>query len=132
MEIKKIINNESELYENVDFCNKNCLVIGGLGMIGSHLARKLVDAGAKVTILAKTLHFENINNIVERVNVVVNLEESIKNQDYIFHLGGQVSHIYSITNPIDDLKHRIHGMKIFGKTIYLPKWLMRGSGDPKK
>jgi hypothetical protein len=37
-----------------------------------------------------------------------------------------------IDNPIDDLKHKIHGMKIFGKTIYLPKWLMRGSGEQDK
>jgi hypothetical protein len=37
-----------------------------------------------------------------------------------------------LDNPIDDLKHQIHGMKIFGKTIYLPKWLMRGSGKSDK
>lgn len=37
-----------------------------------------------------------------------------------------------IDDPIDDFKHRLHGMKIFGYTIRLPKWLMRGSGDPTK
>ncbi len=37
-----------------------------------------------------------------------------------------------IDTPIDDLKHKIHGMKIFGYTIYLPKWLMKGSGKVDK
>lgn len=37
-----------------------------------------------------------------------------------------------IDDPIDDLKHKLHGMEIFGITIRLPKWLMRGSGDPEK
>lgn len=37
-----------------------------------------------------------------------------------------------IDDPIDDVKHKIHGMSIFGLKIYLPKWLMGGSGDPNK
>jgi len=37
-----------------------------------------------------------------------------------------------VDDPIDDLKHKIHGAKIFGFTIRLPKWLMPGSGDDTK
>lgn len=37
-----------------------------------------------------------------------------------------------IDDPIDNIKHKIHGMKIFGKTIYLPKWLMRNTDNPDK
>jgi hypothetical protein len=37
-----------------------------------------------------------------------------------------------IDDPVDDIKHKLHGMKIFGITIRLPKWLMRGSGNPEK
>ncbi|MEJ5360208.1 MAG: hypothetical protein WHT06_16220 [Desulfobacterales bacterium] len=33
-----------------------------------------------------------------------------------------------IDDPVDDLKHKIHGAKIFGVRIYLPRWLMRGAG----
>jgi len=29
-----------------------------------------------------------------------------------------------IDDPIDDLKHKIHGATIFGYKIYLPSWLM--------
>jgi hypothetical protein len=37
-----------------------------------------------------------------------------------------------IDDPVDDIKHKIHGMTIFGKTFYLPRWLMKGSGNPDK
>ena len=37
-----------------------------------------------------------------------------------------------IDDPVDNFKHKIHGAKIFGIRIRLPKWLMRGSGDPNK
>lgn len=37
-----------------------------------------------------------------------------------------------LDGPIDGLKHKIHGMKLFGKTIYLPQWLMKGSGKENK
>jgi hypothetical protein len=30
-----------------------------------------------------------------------------------------------VDDPIDDLKHKVHGMKIFGKIIHLPNWLMK-------
>jgi hypothetical protein len=37
-----------------------------------------------------------------------------------------------VDDPIDDVKHKIHGAKIFGYVIRLPKWLMPGSGDDTK
>lgn len=37
-----------------------------------------------------------------------------------------------IDDPIDDLKHKIHGAKVLGVRIHLPDWLMRGRGDPDK
>jgi hypothetical protein len=37
-----------------------------------------------------------------------------------------------IDDPIDDIKHTLHGARIFGLKIRLPDWLMRGRGDPDK
>lgn len=37
-----------------------------------------------------------------------------------------------IDDPFDDLKHEIHGMEMLGYRFYLPKSLMRGSGNPCK
>jgi hypothetical protein len=36
-----------------------------------------------------------------------------------------------VDDPIDNLKHKIHGTNVFGYTIYLPKWLMKGSEEKK-
>lgn len=37
-----------------------------------------------------------------------------------------------VDDPVDDLKHKLHGLKIGPWTLYLPRWLMRGSGDNTK
>lgn len=37
-----------------------------------------------------------------------------------------------IDDPVDDLKHKINGIKILGMKFYLPSWLMRGTGKPGK
>lgn len=37
-----------------------------------------------------------------------------------------------IDDPFDDLKHEIHGMEMLGYRVYLPNWLMMGSGNPCK
>lgn len=33
-----------------------------------------------------------------------------------------------VDDPVDNIKHKIHGMSIFGLKIYLPKWLMKATG----
>lgn len=37
-----------------------------------------------------------------------------------------------IDDPVDEIKHSINGIRIFGWEIHLPKWLMKGSGDKSK
>jgi hypothetical protein len=36
-----------------------------------------------------------------------------------------------IDDPVDDLKHKLHGIEFAGRKYYLPKWLM-SSGKPKE
>jgi len=96
--------------------NKNVLVTGGLGFIGSNLSIKLVNSGAKVTIIDNLEDtcggsLFNIESIKDRVRLV---EDSIGNDkitpalvkeaDIIFNLAGKTSHIESVTNPYLDFE----------------------------
>jgi hypothetical protein len=37
-----------------------------------------------------------------------------------------------VDDPIDDVKHKLHGMQVLGMTFYLPPWLMKSSGKEGK
>ena len=91
------------------------LITGGLGFVGSNLARALVDQGAEVT-LADSLIPEyggnpfNIEDI--RGRVITNvcdvrdpfaMANLLKGKDYLFNLAGQTSHIDSMADPQTDL-----------------------------
>jgi len=93
---------------------KNILITGGLGMLGSSIANKLVPLGANVTLLdtfietygAKQFNIKDIERFVE-VNVcdirdVPAIDHIVKGKDVIFNLAGQVSHNDSITDPYLD------------------------------
>ena len=88
--------------------NKNILITGGLGFIGSHIANELIDDN-KVTIIdnlstgslnnLKNPEAENLKIIIEEVNNA-NLDELLKDIDYIFHLSAMASVPLSIDDPI--------------------------------
>lgn len=97
------------------FENKRVLITGGLGFIGSNLARALVNLGAKVTLVDSLIpqYGGNIFNIDEiRDKVTVNVCDVrdpfamaylLNGQDYLFNLAGQTSHMDSMTDPQTDL-----------------------------
>jgi len=94
--------------------NKRVLITGGLGMIGSTIASKLVNYGAEVTLLDAMIkpyggNFFNIHDIKEKskLNIAdIRDKEAIKilvqDKDIIFNLAGQVSHNDSLQNPFLD------------------------------
>ena len=97
------------------FRDKEVIITGGLGFVGSNLAHALVDYGAHVTIIDNMLprqgsnHF-NIRNIADRVHVNISdvrnelsMNYLVRGKDYIFHLAGQVNHVDSMRNPLQDL-----------------------------
>jgi len=98
------------------FDNKEVLVTGGLGFIGSNLCIELVKLGARVTIVDNMLprqggNLFNIRDIADRVTVNVSdvrnqlsMNHLVKGKDYIFHLAGQVNHVDSMKNPLQDLE----------------------------
>ncbi|OPY66935.1 MAG: CDP-paratose 2-epimerase [Syntrophorhabdaceae bacterium PtaU1.Bin034] len=103
------------------FKDKNVLITGGLGFIGSNLAIELVRLGARVTILDNMLprqggNLFNIREIEDRVRVnfsdvrnQLSMNHLVKGKDYIFHLAGQVNHVDSMKNPIQDLDINCRG-----------------------
>lgn len=90
---------------------KKVLITGGLGMIGSTIANKLVTYGAEVTILDSLIepyggNFFNVEDIKNRIKVNISdirdkesLKILIKDIDIIFNLAAQVSHNDSLLNP---------------------------------
>lgn len=92
------------------------LITGGLGFIGSHLARRLVNEGAKVTIVDSLIpeyggNLRNVHDIRERVDVhVTDVRDAhgmaylIRDQQYLFNLAGQTSHVDSMQDPKTDLE----------------------------
>lgn len=100
---------------NRDYVGMKVLITGGLGMIGSNLAVKLVEAGAEVTILDAMLplyggNLFNIEEIRDAVSVhIADIRDTsalnflVCNKDIIFNLAGQVSYIDSQVDPLLDL-----------------------------
>jgi UDP-glucose 4-epimerase len=95
---------------------RRVMITGGLGFIGSNLARQLVDLGADVLVVDSLIpdHGGNLYNIhgIEdrlRVNVADVRQEStmqylVQGREIIFNLAGQVSHIDSMREPFTDLE----------------------------
>ena len=89
--------------------NKNILITGGLGFIGSYIANMLVDKN-KITIIdnLSTGNISNINNpnhenliIIKEDIRNINWNKLLKNIDYIFHLAAMASVPLSINKPIE-------------------------------
>lgn len=92
------------------------LITGGLGFIGSNLARRLVSAGADVTLVDSLIpeYGGNLQNIAEiRDDVRVNISDVrdphsmkylVQGKDHLFNLAGQTSHLDSMQDPLSDLE----------------------------
>ena len=136
------------------FSGKQVMITGGLGFIGSNLARRLVGLGAKVLLIDSLIpdyggNLFNIHDIKDKIQVNIadirdehGMRYLVRNQDYIFNLAGQVSHIDSMTDPFTDLEINVRAQlslleacrhnnpevkiifastrQIYGKPDYLP------------
>jgi UDP-glucose 4-epimerase len=92
------------------------MITGGLGFIGSNLARILVGLGADVLLVDSLIpdyggNLFNIDGIADRVRVNVadirqqsTMNYLVRDRDIIFSLAGQVSHIDSMKDPYTDLE----------------------------
>lgn len=98
-----------------NFLGKNVLILGGLGFIGSNLALRVAQEGAKVTLVDSMLdqyggNLQNIAGIKGQVAVNYSdirdshsLRHLVRGVDVIYSMAGQTSHIDSMDDPFTDL-----------------------------
>jgi UDP-glucose 4-epimerase len=94
---------------------RRVLITGGLGFIGSNLARQLAALEADVLIVDALIpeyggNLFNISDIEDRVRLNISdvrtqgvMDVLVRDRDIIFNLAGQVSHIDSMADPYTDL-----------------------------
>ncbi|MBL8078291.1 MAG: GDP-mannose 4,6-dehydratase [Anaerolineales bacterium] len=100
---------------STSYFHQNALITGGMGFIGSNLARRLLDFGANVTIIDNLDHDSggnlfNLSDIKDRLQIIHadisddhQLAMAVKGQRYLFNLAGQMSHLGSMQDPFKDL-----------------------------
>jgi UDP-glucose 4-epimerase len=100
---------------SVAFSGSRALITGGLGFIGSHVARRLVEYGAQVTVIDNLVpeyggNWFNVADIKDRITVQIGdirdqalIDKLVPGADFIFNLAGQTSHLDSMTDPHTDL-----------------------------
>lgn len=97
------------------YSGKRVLITGGLGFIGSNLARTLIDLGAHVSVVDSLVpeyggNRRNLAGVASQVKIHVadvrdwpRLPSLVEGQDVLFNLAGQTSHMDSMTDPQTDL-----------------------------
>ncbi len=92
------------------------IVTGGAGFIGTHLSRRLLSEGHRVTVIdnesngsresvpaGATFHFGDVTKLEELEPVFAS------GCDAVCHLAGQVSIIRAFDNPVADLRTNVEG-----------------------
>jgi UDP-glucose 4-epimerase len=99
-----------------EFEGAKVLITGGLGFIGSNLARRLAGLGADLTLVDSLIpeyggNVFNIEGFQDRMHVNISdvrdtysLEPLVRGKDYLFNLAGQTSHLDSMVSPVPDLE----------------------------
>ena len=97
------------------FGGAQVLITGGVGLIGSALARRLVGLGAEVLLVDGMVaeagaNLANIADIRDRVRVnIADIRDAaamrhlLAGRDFLFDLAGQTSHLNSMNAPEHDL-----------------------------
>jgi UDP-glucose 4-epimerase len=101
--------------QNSIFRGANVLITGGIGFIGSALARRLLALEAKVALVDSLIpeyggNLFNIHDIRDRVTIHITdvrdaaaMTSLVRHRAFLFNLAGQTSHLDSMTDPLTDL-----------------------------
>ncbi len=104
---------------NEYFIGKKVLITGGLGFIGSAIAKRLAGV-AEVTLVDSLIpeyggNLANIQGIKDKVRVNISdvrdphsMRYLVQNVDVVFNMAGQTSHMDSMANPYVDLDINAH------------------------
>jgi UDP-glucose 4-epimerase len=102
------------------FSGRRALITGGLGFIGSHLAKRLLELGAEVTVIDSLIpeyggNLENVRDIANRIRINISdvrdphgMQVLVQDQDFLFNLAGQTGHLDSMVDPETDLEINCH------------------------
>jgi nucleoside-diphosphate-sugar epimerase len=100
---------------------RRVMITGGLGFIGSNLARQLADLSADVLVIDSLLpdyggNLFNVAGYESRLQVNVGdvrqqsaMDFLVRGREVIFNMAGQVSHIDSMTDPVTELEINCRG-----------------------
>ncbi len=104
--------------------DRRVLITGGLGFLGSNLALRLVDLGARVTLVDAMLpelggNLFNVAPAASRMRISDGdirdpdaMRAAVAGQDFVFHLAGQVDHVLSLTDPFPDIDINVKGTAV--------------------
>jgi len=108
-------------YELKRMEGQTALVTGGLGFIGSNIAHKLVELGARVKVVDACIdpygwNMANLKGIEDKSEFVKAdirdkeaMEKAVEGVDCVFNCAAQVSHIDSMSDPYLDIDINCRG-----------------------
>ncbi len=111
------------------FAGKSVLITGGMGFIGSNLAIRLAELGARVTVLDAMIpdyggNEFNLDPVRDQIRINycdIGDEQAVnylvRGQHYVFHLAGQVCHLMSLSNPFPDIEINITGTAVLMEAL---------------
>jgi UDP-glucose 4-epimerase len=98
------------------FLEKRVIITGGMGFIGSALAHRLLKLGAHLTIVDSMDPHSggnpyNLHGVDDQIKIVladigdeIQVGSLLEDQDFLFNLAGQISHLGSMRDPYSDLQ----------------------------
>lgn len=105
---------------------KTCIIFGGNGFIGSHLAEGLVHEGYEVkvfdTFQSGTANLKGIINDIELIKgdflIENDVNKALEDVDYLFHYISTTNPVTAARNPIYDIESNIIGsFKLFQNAV---------------